>query len=212
MLNLLKKINDYRLLTLCLAGLILPVIGYADDSARALEPAQVVTAFHEQLLNAMKSDDPAQRLSITSHAVNAFFRPATIARISLGRNWRALTTSEQDEYATLIAVLISTSYANRFKKFNDQRFTTNVTESLSEDRVRVRTTLTTQTDIVTLDYQLQKLEDPRLEDQWKIYDIVAGGVSDLSLKRSNYSALFKKGGLAAVIADMNDDIAANTPH
>jgi len=47
------------------------------------------------------------------------------------------------------------------------------------------------------------------EGHWKIYDIVANGVSDLSLKRSNYSAMFQKGGLLSVRQEILSNIAAN---
>jgi phospholipid transport system substrate-binding protein len=83
-------------------------------------------------------------------------------------------------------------------------FSITATEPIATNRKRVRSILETSTETVTLDYQLQQ-ED----GTWRIYDIVANGVSDLSLKRSNYSAMFKKGGLESVRQEILSNIAAN---
>lgn len=99
---------------------------------------------------------------------------------------------------------MSSTYASRFKQDNGQVFSITATEPIATNRKRVRSILETSTETVTLDYQLQQ-ED----GTWRIYDIVANGVSDLSLKRSNYSAMFKKGGLESVRQEILSNIAAN---
>ena len=99
---------------------------------------------------------------------------------------------------------MSSTYASRFKEDNGQVFSITATETIATNRVRVKSILETSTETVTLDYQLQQ-ED----GTWRIYDIVANGVSDLSLKRSNYSAMFKKGGLESVRQEISSNIAAN---
>lgn len=99
---------------------------------------------------------------------------------------------------------MSSTYASRFKQDNGKVFSITATEPIATNRKRVRSILETSTETVTLDYQLQQ-ED----GTWRIYDIVANGVSDLSLKRSNYSAMFKKGGLESVRQEILSNIAAN---
>ena len=99
---------------------------------------------------------------------------------------------------------MSSTYASRFKEDNGQVFSITATEPIATNRKRVKSILETSTETVSLDYQLQQ-ED----GTWRIYDIVANGVSDLSLKRSNYSAMFKKGGLESVRQEISSNIAAN---
>ncbi|MEK9824157.1 MAG: ABC transporter substrate-binding protein, partial [Gammaproteobacteria bacterium] len=70
--------------------------------------------------------------------------------------------------------------------------------------MRVRTTLQTKTESVDLDYQLQLKNG-----EWRIYDVIANGVSDLSLKRSNYASLFATGGLETVQREIRDNIRRN---
>ena len=100
--------------------------------------------------------------------------------------------------------LISSSYTSRFNDYDGQTFVIVESSSIASNRTRVKSVLNTNSEVVNLDYQLLTRDDT-----WRIYDIVANGVSDLSLKRSNYAALFASGGLEAVIADIRDSINKN---
>ena len=167
-------------------------------------PEQVVESFHQALIAAMQAETDEKRSSIVDNAINSHFQIHTIARISLGRNWRTLQRHEQAEYMTLMEELISTTYASRFNKFDNQTFAVVSSKPITSDRKRVNSILNTKSEVVNLDYQLQFSEE-----SWRIYDIVANGVSDLSLKRSNYAALFADGGLDAVSADIRTSINKN---
>jgi phospholipid transport system substrate-binding protein len=203
LLNLLKNIKQFKVATnLVLASLWL-TLGvtpcYADTA-----PSDVVTAFHAALTTAMKSSSYEHRLSVVEPAVTDHFQIHTIARISLGRHWRSLNAEDQAGFQALLKDLVNSTYASRFKEDNGQVFSITATEPIATNRKRVKSILETSTETVTLDYQLQQ-ED----GTWRIYDIVANGVSDLSLKRSNYSAMFKKGGLESVRQEISSNIAAN---
>jgi len=170
------------------------------------DPVEVVNAFHEALTCAMKAPDYESRLAIVGPAVEAHFQVHTISRISLGRNWATLSEQQQAGFQASIKELITTTYSSRFNNYDGQVFAIVGSEDMKRERKRVKSTLTTKNETVTLDYQLQQVDDG-----WRIYDIVANGVSDLSLKRSNYGALYKSGGLDAVTAEISQNIADNQP-
>ena len=167
-------------------------------------PEQVVESFHKVLISAMQATTDETRRAIVDEAINSHFQVHTIARISLGRNWRTLQSDKQSDYMTLMEELISTTYASRFAKFDNQTFTVTSSSPIASNRARVKSILNTKSELVNLDYQLQFSEE-----SWRIYDIVANGVSDLSLKRSNYAALFADGGLDAITADIRASIKKN---
>ena len=167
-------------------------------------PEQVVESFHKALISAMQATTDETRRAIVDEAINSYFQVHTIARISLGRNWRTLQSDEQSDYMALMEELISTTYASRFDKFDNQTFTIMSSSPIASNRARVKSILNTKSEVVNLDYQLQFSEE-----SWRIYDIVANGVSDLSLKRSNYAALFADGGLDAITADIRASIKKN---
>jgi phospholipid transport system substrate-binding protein len=199
----LKKINQPRVVAgLFLANLWLS-LGYAPCYADTA-PSEVVTAFHTALTTAMTRSSYEQRLSVVEPAVADHFQIHTIARISLGRYWGSLNAEEKSSFQTLLEDLVSSTYASRFKDDKGQVFSITATEPIATNRKRVKSILETNTETVALDYQLQQ-ED----GTWRIYDIVANGVSDLSLKRSNYSAMFKRSGLESVRQEILSNIAAN---
>ena len=167
-------------------------------------PEQVVESFHKALISAMQAATDETRRAIVDEAINSYFQVHTIARISLGRNWRTLQSDKQSDYMTLMEELISTTYASRFDKFDNQTFIVMSSSPSASNRARVKSILNTKSEVVNLDYQLQFSEE-----SWRIYDIVANGVSDLSLKRSNYAALYADGGLDAVTADIRTSIKKN---
>jgi phospholipid transport system substrate-binding protein len=171
---------------------------------QAAEPADCVNDFHATLITAMQTNTYEARLTLISPAVNRHFQIDTIARISLGRNWQRLEPGEQAGYQSLLADLVATTYASRFNRYDGQQFTVTDSESIGKSRMRVRSILQTRTETVQLDYQLQQQEDG-----WRIYDVIANGVSDLSLKRSSYASLFAEGGLAAVEAEIGENIQRN---
>ena len=167
-------------------------------------PSDVVTSFHQGLTTAMKVDDYAKRLLVIEPVIVKHFQIHTIARISLGRYWRSLSAIEQTKLKSLLKDLVISTYTFRFKNHDGQVFSIIGTEPITTDRSRVKSLLKTRTETVSLNYQLQ-LEN----GSWKIYDIVANGVSDLSLKRSNYSAIFKKGGISSVQEEILSNISRN---
>ena len=167
-------------------------------------PEQAVDSFHLALVKAMQADSAVTRKTIIDEAIGNYFNVQTIARISLGRNWRTLDSEKQSAYIALMTELISSSYTSRFNDYDGQTFVIVESSSIASNRTRVKSVLNTNSEVVNLDYQLLTRDDT-----WRIYDIVANGVSDLSLKRSNYAALFASGGLEAVIADIRDSINKN---
>ena len=55
---------------------------------------------------------------------------------------------------------------------------------------------------VQLDYLLH-----RTGNQWRIVNIIAEGVSDLALKRADYSAFFKSKGFDALLKKLNEKVS-----
>ena len=54
---------------------------------------------------------------------------------------------------------------------------------------------------VKFDYMLKKKGN-----EWRIINIIANGVSDLALKRSEYTSILKRQGFDALIAKINEKI------
>jgi phospholipid transport system substrate-binding protein len=161
---------------------------------------EVVESFHGALLETMRlgADYPA-RLERLGPAVDAAFDVPTIAKVSLGATWRTLGLKEQEQFVALLRDLVVSTYADRFERDSGQTFETLSEASPRPGRELVKTRLVRRTgELVTLDYYLS---------DGRIYDIVADGVSDLSLRRADYAAIVEREGFAGLLAEIRATIA-----
>ncbi|MBA59510.1 MAG: hypothetical protein CMQ40_10110 [Gammaproteobacteria bacterium] len=168
-------------------------------------PEETVLEFHDLLIEIMKEENYLSRFSKVNPAIDKLFAVDTISRISLGRRaWKALGAEDKDRFQNIMQKLIASTYGSRFKSFNQQKFEILDTRDLRKGRVAIRTQLFTRSETVSLEYHLQPVES-----KWKIYDIIANGVSDLSLKRAAYSKNYAEGGLENVVQEILQNIKKN---
>lgn len=127
-----------------------------------------------------------------------------ITQFTLGRYWSDLSAEQQKTAVETFSRWTIANYAARFNGYSGEQFETISNESARRDRELVRTVLEVKTDPreqITLDYLLHETDD-----EWRIVNVIANGVSDLSLKRADYGAVVKSGGLDTLIAKLNGQI------
>jgi phospholipid transport system substrate-binding protein len=103
------------------------------------------------------------------------------------------------------------NYAGRFDRYSGQTFENHGTEAGAYDTIMVQTTLVSPDDEnVDLNYRLRETDAG-----WRVVDIyLKGTVSELALRRSDYSAVMKRDGFAALASYLSgkiDALAAGTP-
>ncbi len=154
--------------------------------------------FHALLIDVMQTARYADRLAAVEPAAPGFFDIATVSRITLGRTWRDLDEARQQEFRELLEALIAATYADRFDSFDGQRFER--LESLAGRRGWVVKTQLVRSngERVNLDYYF---------NAGAVFNVVADGVSDLSLRRADYNSIIKQDGYDALIRDMQENIA-----
>ena len=138
-----------------------------------------------------------QRLQPT---VNEIFDSSAIARVSLGATWRKLSPVERKQFVQLMVDTIAATYADRFVDYTGQQF-----EVLSELENRpgrwVVKTVLTKADggKVNLDYYIK---------DGRIFNVIADGVSDLSLRRADYAGVIKQNGYVFLLESLKNKLAA----
>ena len=164
------------------------LIVLAFEFAIGSEPEHVVSEFHDELLSSMKSDAAfVERYMVLDEAVGKAFDVATITRISLGKSWREQSAHERLGFSALLRELIVATYTSRFSNFNDQSFETIEATEVRDGRWVVKTHLVKKDGgIVRLDYYFR---------DGLIFNVVADGVSDLSLRRADYASIIGSEGL-----------------
>ncbi len=163
------------------------------------DPSPRIESFHAALLTAMRSDVAFEaRFEALAPVVSEVFDVPTIARISLGRTWKSLDEPAQAQFCELLEELITATYTDRFDSFSGQTF-----HLLSAEPARrgwvVRTELEkSDGERVSLDYYFRGAQ---------VFNVVADGVSDLSLRRADYNSIVKEEGYDRLLAHIRDSIA-----
>ena len=173
--------------------LISNLVSALDDSAAKA----VVEKLHESLLMAMNGGAQLGlkgREEMLAPVIESSFDFESICRIVTGRYWKSASDEQKARFTSAFKKLSVATYASNFSSFSGEKFQTEGSEADHEALI-VRTTLRpTQGEPVTLNYLLRQSNE-----HWRIMNVVAQGVSDLSLKRADYTAVIKTEGFDSLI-------------
>jgi len=185
-------------------------VGAKVDSAPAAADAPVATPqvekLHAALIGIMQSADQLGydgRYDQLMPTVNETFDLPFMASKSVGRHWKSLDDSDKAKWNAVFNRLITANYAGRFKAFSGEQFETLGEEpAINDTRVVLTRLIIPNDDDVQLNYRLREVDG-----QWKIIDIYLNGtVSELALRRSEYSAVLKREGFQKLLDTLDDKV------
>ncbi len=185
------------LITLSLALAVRTLADDRSERASATVAATRIDAFHTQLVEAMKTPAYAVRVAALTPVVAQLFDMRTVARLTLGRTWRELDAAGRDQFRGLLETLIVATYADRFDSYEGQQFST--IEAVPTSRGWV-----VKTELVRANGERLNLDYFFNDDA--VFNVVADGVSDLSLRRADYNSILKREGFAALLGYLEDNI------
>lgn len=165
------------------------------------DPASnVVEHLHEKLLVSMQSQGASatERAELLRDTVEASFDFATISRVVLGRTWGKLTEPERKDFIQVFSELSVATYAARFKAFSGESFVTLGSEAGRKPGEQMIRTELRRSDANKPPVSLQYLVKSEADGAPRIVNVVADGVSDLSLKRTEYAGVLEKEGLSGL--------------
>lgn len=165
-----------------------------------------VEALHQALLASMRQGDAldfAGRRQLLAPVVDRSFDFATISATVLGvSQWRKLTDEQRSKMEETFRELTLATYTDRFDGYSGEKFRTISQRPLRQGRALVRSELRIPDENpVRLDYVLH-----RVGDDWRIVNILADGVSDLSVKRAEYGSILRSDGFDELIARLEEQL------
>lgn len=176
-------------------------------AADGADPAAPVAELHDALLDIMKRAEALGyqgRFAAIEPVVNETFDFPAIGRIVMGKHWAGLAEQQQKGFLEAFARLSVATYASRFDGYDGESFRTVANEKQNENNALVKTELVKGNgETVSLNYQLRT----DTNGKWRILNVVADGISDLSLKRAEYTSIMSSDGYAALMAKLNAKIA-----
>jgi phospholipid transport system substrate-binding protein len=170
-------------------------------------PRQSIDALHAALLEVMKNavelgyDGRAEKLA---PVIPRHFDVPFMAEKSVSRYWKRATEQERQRYLEAFLRFMVANYAGQFDGWTGQSFETLGEEPARMDTRIVRTRLIDPTDEnVELNYRMH-----RTDEGWKIIDVYLDGtVSELALRRSEFSGIVKRENFDALITALDAKVA-----
>lgn len=194
LLNMIHKI--FRLLVSII--LVMAATGLQAESPENDDAERVITTLQDGLIQTMQQGQKAGydgRLKLIAPVIRQTHDLAAIIRSVLGAHWAKLDADQQQAITQAFQANSIATYADRFDQYDGEQFKVIEQTQLPRGRVLVRSQLVrVDGNPVNFDYVMN-----RSSEGWRIINIVVDGVSDLALKRAEYSAVLQKNGIAALI-------------
>ncbi len=176
----------------------------ADDLHKAEE---IINTLDKTLVSVMKEAKQLGykgRYEILKPVIEDTFDFRTITRYSVGRLWKTFNEDQRKELTEKFTVLSISTYAARFDGYGGEKFRVVSSKPLKRSRLLVRSELTkADGEVIHMDYVLKKRGT-----QWRVINVVVNGVSDLSLKRAQYTYILRKKNYNGLIRKLDKKIAA----
>jgi phospholipid transport system substrate-binding protein len=183
-----------------LIGLAFAQAGAIPAMAAETDPAVArIRSFYDVLLETMKRGGALGvkgRYEKLAPAVRATYDLPAMTRIAVGPEWKSLKPEQQTAIVEQFERMTIATYASRFDGYSGERFEVDpVTEPRNANRI-VRTKLIPkQKEPIVLNYLMHQASEG-----WKAIDVyLSGTISELATRRSEFSAILKSGGPAALI-------------
>ena len=194
--------------TLILAA-VSTTLAYADDvqvtedtviADQQLPPKTQVERFHEALMASARLDGGYdERVALLGAEFDRVFDLPRIARISAGSSWRELDAPTKNEYLELLRNVVLGTYVSRFDADRGQLLEVLEATEVKPGRDLVRAQIVRPSGAsVALGYYLRDN---------KVFNVEADGVSDLSIRRADYSSIIKAEGFAGLLSHLKTQAA-----
>ncbi len=198
--------KNMKLLVVFMFFVLGTVQAVAQDEA-GVSAKQVVDKFQTDLISIMKDGKKlgySGRYEKLTEPVTNSHDLTKIARIVVGKEGEKLSEEQQQKLVDVFSRLSIASYAHNFKDYSGESFVFDSEEETTRGGVVVHSHLVIPDDKpVKFDYMLKEKGN-----SWRIINIIANGVSDLALKRSEYTSILEREGFDALINKINEKIVS----
>ena len=186
-------------------ALLLLVLGLP-CGATAGEATAVVETLHAALLQTMKDASSLGfkgRVEKLGPVLDSTFDFPAIAKVATGRHWQSMQDGQRQAFLQVFRELSVATYADNFSGYAGETFETLGHEQRKNAEL-VRTNIVTgEGKRVSLNYVLAKNSE-----DWRIVNVVAEGVSDLALRRSEYDGIIAAEGVDSLVAKLKAKVAS----
>ena len=194
---------------LALLLLALPHFASAEPESNEVPgpaPREIVEELHGVLLEVMQQAEALGykgRHEKLAPVLTRLFDISYMAEKSVGRHWKSANQEKRENLVATFMRFTIANYAGRFDGYSGQDFETQKEVPSLRGTVLVESRLVEpDADDVQLNYRLRPTDRG-----WRIIDVYLNGtVSEIALRRSEYSSLIQREGFDALLAALNEKI------
>lgn len=206
-LNSFGKVGSYLFLFLVLTTISVTGTPADDQEEPEFTPAKtVVKRLQHGLIETMKVGpeigydgrfDRITPLVLQTHQLSA------MARLTVGRRtWMELSDEDKKGFVRRFARIVVSSYASHFKKYGGEAFEWIREQVRRPGQMAVFTEFQKANgEIIPFIYILSDSGG-----DWRIINITAKGISDLALKRAEYTSIIKRHGFPALLKKLDEKV------
>jgi phospholipid transport system substrate-binding protein len=196
--RILKNLSLALMLAGAPAALMLPAV---PAQAQAADPAvEQIQGFYDALTASMKSGGTTKsRYEKLKPAIEKAFDLTAMTQAAIGPSWA--TTSDADKKALVDAFTRMTiaNYAKNFDSYGGEKFIVEPAPIVRGSDHFVKSTMKTSSDTIAFNYRLHQTGS-----DWKITDVLlAGSISQMAQKRSDFAATLAASGPQGLAKRMN---------
>jgi phospholipid transport system substrate-binding protein len=168
--------------------------------------SETIRHFYDVLLETMKNAEALGakgRFDKLHPVIEQVFDLPFMTKMSVGATWGKLSPEQKQRAASAFTRYVAATYSRQFDDYSGEKL-----EVLGEQKVPHSTVV--RTEIVQPDGEKHSINyvmhdnGPANAPEWQIRDIyLAGSISELATRRSDFTGTLRHGGIEALIAQLN---------
>jgi len=110
-----------------------------------------------------------------------------MAKLSLGKKWKTLNSSDKKEFVHLYVERMKQSYSSKLDAYSDEKIEVTKVKQPKKNRIELVTNLISKDNKLEISYKFYKPKNLKMDkDSWLIYDVVILGVSILKTDKAQF--------------------------
>jgi len=134
-----------------------------------------------------KDIDKVTRDSEIVKSLTPMFDFELMAKLSLGKVWRTLSKTQQQNFIKLYVERMKQSYSSKIDAYSNEKVEITKIKQPKNNRIELVSNLVSKTEKLEILYKFWKPKDTKKDkDNWLIYDVVIIGVSILKTDKAQF--------------------------
>jgi phospholipid transport system substrate-binding protein len=169
--------------------------------AQAADPSVAqIQGFYDALIASMKAGGTAKsRYDKLKPVVEKAFDLPAMTATAIGPSWATMSDADKKALTDAFSRMTIANYAKSFDSYDGEKFTVDPASVTRGSDHFVKSTMKTSSETVAFNYRLHQVGS-----DWKVTDVyLAGNISQMAQKRSDFAATLSSGGPQALAKRIN---------